>query len=61
MPSIDDYYQEFKELDFILPTYEENLIWLQQYVDDHRSAGIPIAEDKKRMFALQRIVDEMKV
>jgi hypothetical protein len=59
MPSIDDYYEDFKETKYTKNTFIEQRDWLVEYVELNKPTGLPVLEDRKRIHALNKLIEEM--
>lgn len=57
--TVDEYYAGFKELDYTLETFVAEKEWLEEYVRENFPKDIPVLEDKKRIAALNRLIEEI--
>lgn len=56
----DEWYQDLKDTGYTRDTFQQEVIWLEEYVKNvERMFNFNIDESKKRLAALKRLVGEM--
>lgn len=59
MASIEEYYADYKELDYKKETFYTEIKWLEDYVAENKPKGFPVTEDRRRIAALRQLIEEM--